>query len=128
MHSRRSHQEVASGAQKLSKFFSLEDFETPQKKFFEGLSALQESPGGCFNGAQKLSKFFSLEDFETRQKNFFEGLSALQEPPGGVLLELKNFLSSFPLKTLKLARKTFLKASVHSRSHQEVCFWSSKTF
>ena len=44
----RNHQEAASGAQKVSKFFSLEDFETLQKKFFEGPSALQKSPGGCF--------------------------------------------------------------------------------
>ena len=43
----RNHQEAASGAQKVSKFFSLEDFETLQKKFFEGPSALQKSPGGC---------------------------------------------------------------------------------
>ena len=68
MHS-RNHQEAASGAQKFSKFFSLEDFETLQKKFFEGPSALQNHQEAVFS-AQKVSKIFSLKTLKLSEKVF----------------------------------------------------------
>ena len=90
MHS-RNHQEAVCSAQKFSKFFSLEDFETLQKKFFGRPQCTPEITRRLSAGAQKVSKFFSLEDFETLQKKFFEGPSALQKSPGGCLQRSESF-------------------------------------
>ena len=90
MHS-RNHQEAASGAQKVSKFFSLEDFETLQKKFFEGPSALQKSPGGCLAALRKFLSSFPLKTLKLSRKIFLKAPVHSRKSPGGCLLGSEIF-------------------------------------